>query len=40
MIYNVVLPVVVFYMGKNILSTRPTGYGDTDISASNPALKI
>jgi len=39
MVYNVVLPIVVFYMGKNILSTRPTGYGDTDIAASNPTLK-
>jgi len=38
-IYNVILTVVVFYLGKNILSRRPTGYGDTDISEENPELK-
>ncbi len=31
-IYNVILPLGVYYLGKEILSTRPTGYGDTDIS--------
>jgi len=39
MIYNVVLTIVVYYLGKNILSKRPTGYGDTDISEENPELK-
>jgi hypothetical protein len=29
-IYNVALPVIVFVMGKNILSKRPTGYGASD----------
>ena len=38
-LYNVVLPGLVFYLSKNILSTRPTGYGDTDISESNPELR-
>ncbi len=38
-IYNVLLTVVVYYLGKNILSRRPTGYGDTDISEENPELK-
>ncbi|MFH2028923.1 MAG: hypothetical protein ABIJ08_07310 [Nanoarchaeota archaeon] len=38
-IYNIGLPIGVFYLGKNILSTRPTGYGDTDISEQNPELK-
>ena len=38
-IYNVILTVVVYYLGKNILSRRPTGYGDTDISEENPQLK-
>ena len=38
-IYNITLPVVIFYMGKVILSKRPTGYGDTDISEQNPELK-
>jgi len=39
MLYNVSLPLVVYFMGKNILSKRPTGYGDSDISESNPELK-
>jgi len=38
-IYNVILTVVVYYLGKNILSRRPTGYGDTDIAEENPQLK-
>src|SRR3989338_6717131 len=38
-IYNIILTVVVYYIGKNILSKRPTGYGDTDISEENPELK-
>ncbi|MBW2974566.1 hypothetical protein KY366_02510 [Candidatus Woesearchaeota archaeon] len=32
LIYNIGLPVMVFYLGKTILSKRPTGYGSTDIS--------
>jgi len=32
LIYNIGLPVLVYYLGKTILSKRPTGYGDTDIS--------
>ncbi|MFH1398705.1 MAG: hypothetical protein ABIG95_01180 [Candidatus Woesearchaeota archaeon] len=39
MLYNFILPIVVFYMGKNILSTRPTGYGDSDITEQMPELK-
>ena len=38
-LYNVALPVSVYYLGKNILSRRPTGYGQTDISEENPGLK-
>ncbi len=38
-IYNVMLTFVVYYLGKNILSRRPTGYGDTDIAEENPELK-
>jgi len=38
-IYNVLLTVIVYYLGKNILSRRPTGYGDTDIAEENPELK-
>jgi hypothetical protein len=39
MLYNVILPIIVYLMGKNILSKRPTGYGDTDIAELNPSLK-
>jgi len=39
MLYNVIIPVLVYLLGKNILSKRPTGYGDTDIADTNPALK-
>ena len=39
LLYNFILPVVVFYMGKSVLSQRPTGYGDTDISEEIPELK-
>jgi hypothetical protein len=38
-LYNVLLPLGIFYLAKNILSTRPTGYGDTDIAETNPELK-
>ncbi|MBI5392858.1 hypothetical protein HZA96_03220 [Candidatus Woesearchaeota archaeon] len=38
-LYNVILPIGVYYMGKNILSQRPTGYGDTDVSDEVPSLK-
>lgn len=37
-LYDVVLPVAVFYLAKNILSTRPTGYGESDIS-NNPEIR-
>jgi len=38
-LYNVALPIGVYFLGKSILSKRPTGYGDTDISESNTNLK-
>lgn len=38
-LYNIALPIGVYYLGKSILSTRPTGYGDTDISEEHPELK-
>ncbi len=38
-IYNITLPIIVYYMGKNILSKRPTGYGQGDTSETNPGLK-
>ena len=37
-LYNVILPISVYYLGKQILSKRPTGYGSVDIS-KNPELK-
>ncbi len=39
LIYNVAIPALVFYLGKNILASRPTGYGDTDITESIPYFK-
>ncbi|MBW3017216.1 hypothetical protein KY316_02495 [Candidatus Woesearchaeota archaeon] len=38
-LYDILIPVGVYFLGKNILSTRPTGYGDTDISDEVPELK-
>jgi hypothetical protein len=38
-LYNVILPIGVYFLGMTILAKRPTGYGDTDISESNPGLK-
>ncbi len=38
-LYNIALPVAVYIMGKTILISRPTGYGDIDISETNPELK-
>ena len=38
-LYNIVIPIIVYIMGKVILSKRPTGYGDSDISKDNPELK-
>ncbi len=38
LLYNIILPLIVYTQGKEILSKRPTGYGDTDISESNPEL--
>jgi len=34
LLYNVALPLLVYFMGKNILINRPTGYGETDMSAA------
>jgi len=39
MLYNVALPIAVYLIGKMVLSSRPTGYGQTDISEENPELK-
>lgn len=39
MLYNIVLPIGVFYLARNILSKRPTGYGEADLTEINPELK-
>jgi len=38
-LYNIALPFIVYYLGKSVLSRRPTGYGQTDISEENPEIK-
>jgi len=38
-IYNIILPLIVYTLARKILSKRPTGYGDTDITELNPELK-
>jgi hypothetical protein len=38
-LYNIVLPIGVYYLGRVVLSTRPTGYGESDIAEDNPGLK-
>jgi len=40
MIYNVSLPIGVFYLGKVILSKRPAGYGAADISKKEGIKKF
>lgn len=37
-LYNIILPAAVYYLGRDILSKRPTGYGNVDIS-KNPELQ-
>ncbi|MCP3684848.1 MAG: hypothetical protein GY861_19465 [bacterium] len=39
LLYNITLPIGIYYLGKMVLSKRPTGYGDTDISNELPSLK-
>lgn len=38
-LYNILLPLGIYYLARNILSNRPTGYGDTDISEQHPEFK-
>ncbi|MBW3019272.1 hypothetical protein KY329_03750 [Candidatus Woesearchaeota archaeon] len=38
-LYNIILPIAVYFLARNILSKRPTGYGETDISETNPEIK-
>src|SRR3989338_2669684 len=39
LLYNLILPLVLFYMSKMVLSKRPTGYGENDISEYNLGLR-
>jgi len=39
MLYNVILPIGVYYLVVSTLAKRPTGYGETDITEENPELK-
>ena len=38
-LYNIIIPIAVYAIGRSILTKRPTGYGDTDISEDNPDYK-
>ncbi len=37
--YNLLLPVLVYYLSREILSTRPTGYGGSDSSDLSPLIE-
>ncbi|MGV8151263.1 MAG: hypothetical protein ACP5NV_06055 [Candidatus Woesearchaeota archaeon] len=37
-LYNITLPIGVYYLGRMILATRPSGYGETDISDNSIKL--
>jgi hypothetical protein len=39
MVYNLFLPIIVYFYGKSILATRPTGYGSSDISETSSIVK-
>jgi len=39
-LYNLIIPVGVYYLGKTILSKRPTGYGESDISEESGMKKF
>ncbi|MFT4312974.1 MAG: hypothetical protein ACMXYA_01065 [Candidatus Woesearchaeota archaeon] len=38
-VYNVFLPIGIYFMGKRILSTRPSGYGGVEIDEDNPLVR-
>ena len=38
-LYNILLPSLVFFLGKQILSTRPGGGSEEDVTAKHPELK-
>lgn len=39
LLYNIALPIGVYYFAKTILASRPTGYGDIDVSEYLPEMK-
>ncbi len=39
-LYNVTLPISVYYLGKVILSKRPAGYGHEDIAKQGPLKRL
>ncbi|MBI2580557.1 hypothetical protein HYV85_01985, partial [Candidatus Woesearchaeota archaeon] len=39
LLYNLILPLILFYMSKLVLSKRPTGYGEQDISEVNAEVR-
>lgn len=39
MIYNVILPIGVYSLGKSILSTRPSGYGESAINKNKKEIQ-
>ncbi len=38
LLYDVFLPIIVYFIGVNILAKRPTGYSETDLISENPEL--
>ncbi len=40
MLYNIILPIVLIFMGNNMLAKRPTGYGESEILKTNPEFKV
>src|SRR3989344_3456898 len=38
-LYNILLPIVVYLFGINVLSKKPTGYAETNLIEQNPELK-
>src|SRR3989344_3880497 len=38
-LYNVLLPVIVIYLGSSILQKRPTGYGESEYLKTHPEFK-
>lgn len=39
-VYNILLPIIVYLIGINVLSKRPTGYGETEIGYKNDSKPL